>query len=459
MWPLAWPSGRGGTGTGRYAFLEKETQKLALTANMAQSLAILEMDALELRSYLLRAVEENPLLDLLPEPKDLEPPYPQPVRKGPTEGELRAPPPTLRERLMSDIALLSLGEDVARAARAIVQSVDDDGYLGISLSEIAVLAKAPMSAAEAALRAVQSLDPPGIGARDPRECLLLQAARLGWDGLPVQLIEGHLEDLARGRYRKVARALKVGLPVVLSARDLIVGTLRPKPVSLAHRAPVPYVVPDVRVVVEGDEMTAALHHEALPRIGWNAFYREMAKDKDSEAKDYLARETGRARAILRSVAMRGHTLVRVTEAVLSRQSHFMRFGPGFLVPLTLRDVAQDLGLHESTVSRAVSGKYVLTPHGVVPLKSLFSPKASQSQEGLSQDAVRKAILEIVAGEDPTLPLGDREICEELAGRGISVARRTVAKYRQQLGIRAKAERRWHVGGRDRHAPKAARYPI
>jgi RNA polymerase sigma-54 factor len=442
-----------------------QSQKLALTPELRQAIMVLQMNALELLSFVRQQVEENPLLDLTEDPQEEalpEPPDPtdeewlayfcdssdagmgseREVREG------RFPPyeafvqrdASLKDHLFAQLGLLEITPDEYELGEFIIGNLDDNGYLRCSPAEISLVMGRPKWKVEAMLRSIQRFDPPGVGARDLRECLATQARALGVGPVVSGIIDGHLEDLARGRYRKIAKEMRVSVQNVMRARDAVL-RLDPKPGAQFSCNAVTYVYPEVSVRRTGEQLAVSFNDGILPHVRWNSVYRRLLTAGEPEARAYLHEQLRRARALLRSIEQRKVTMLRVMDCIVSRQADFFHEGPGHVGPLTMREVAQELGMHESTVSRCVSNKYVDTPFGIYPCKTFFSPKVRSTGEEVSQYIVKKIVQALIQSEDPRDPLVDQEIMEELYKRGVHVARRTVAKYRAQLGIQPSSRRK------------------
>ncbi|MGE5580016.1 MAG: RNA polymerase factor sigma-54 [Bacillota bacterium] len=448
-----------------YGLELQEAQKLALTPEVRQAIMVLQMSALELTSFIRQQVEENPLLEMVFDPheeslpessdpqdeellacfcdsSDLGPSMSSRTRENPVPlyevfAEDR---PGLREYLSAQLGLLNLSPEEHLTGELLIGNIDDNGYLRSSPEEISRVTRLPLEKVEGVLAAVQSLDPPGVGARDLRECLLLQARAARCDAVVIGVIDGHLGDLAAGRYRKIAKEMGTSVQEVMKARDDLL-TLDPKPGARYSSESVKYVYPEITVRREASGITVTVLDSALPRVRWNPFYRRLLEAGDKDARTYLQEQLRKARSLLRSIEQRRETIVRVMECVASRQAAFFREGPAHLEPLTMKDVAQQLGLHESTVSRCLRDKYVDTPYGVFPCKSFFSPKVRTDDRDVSQYMVKRLIQTMIQAEDPGRPLADQEISAELSKRGMHVARRTVAKYRSQLGIKPSGRRK------------------
>lgn len=442
-----------------------QTQKLALTPELRQAIMVLQMGVQELAVFIREQAEENPLLDLveepqeeaLPEPTDMTdeewlayfcdssdlgmgipvPPGPQAARPYDTLAEITV---TLHEHLTSQLGLLDLSLKQREAGEFIIGNLDENGYLRCSAAEIALATGNSKAVVEEVLAVIQTFDPLGVGARDLRECLAIQARSCGEDGLVSGLIDSHLDDLAKGRYSKIAKDRRVTVDEVLSARDALL-KMDPKPGASFTRDTVNYVCAEIRMKVDGDEVTVSFNESALPVLRWNSFYRSLLPACDQDAKQYLIHEMRKARVLLHNIQQRKDTIVKVMGRVVARQGQFFRLGPGHLRPLTMKEVATELGIHESTVSRCVSNKYVETPYGIYPCKAFFSPRASATSGTASQESVKKAIQDLVQSEDRANPLADQDICMELSKQGMAVARRTVSKYRVQLGIQPSGRRK------------------
>ena len=291
---------------------------------------------------------------------------------------------------------------------------------------------------------VQGFDPPGVAARSIQECLLLQLRR---DPLPdpvsVEIIEAHFDDLSRRRYQDIARAMKLALDRIMESVEEIMG-LEPKPGRRFGGNDSRYIVPDVFVYKLGTEYTVVLNEDGIPRLRVNGLYRSLLRTPGSgdEAKQYVEQKLRSALWLIKSVDQRQRTLRKVTQSIVKFQRDFLDRGLSHLRPLSLRDVGEDIGMHESTISRVTTNKYVETPQGLFELKFFFhSGIASGDGEMVSSVSVKKMIQDILAAEDPAKPQSDQEVAQALQKRGLTIARRTVAKYREELGILPSHQRR------------------
>jgi RNA polymerase sigma-54 factor len=353
---------------------------------------------------------------------------------------------TFDEYLLNQLALLDISEDAARAGRAVIGSLDADGFFVGSLDEIAALTGVSLRAAEQGLEAVQQLDPPGVGARDLTEALSLQMEFLGLEEpLLSRIIQSHLDDVASNHYRKIARALKVDEDEVRRLVDVL-RALNPRPAGAFSPGPSPgYIVPDVTLRRFDDEWVITSNNEAVPSLRVSPRYRSMLKSgstADDETRKYLKDKIRSAESFIKNVDRRKDTVTRITQIILEVQSEFFEDGKGLLRPLRLEDVAVEIGVHLSTVSRGVTGKYMATPYGLFELKHFFSGgyRTTQGMD-VAATSIKQRLRVLVGEEDPAKPVSDQRLAELLSQEGVTVARRTVAKYREELHIEPSWARR------------------
>lgn len=356
--------------------------------------------------------------------------------------------PGLRAHLHSQLNLLPLPERDLALAKAVVESLDDDGYLRQPLEELTEDSglEPPPSEDECriALRRVQSLDPAGVGARSVAECLLLQVPGIEdphEQELARRIVSDHLDCLAAKDLQRLARLLECPLPQVQAACDRI-RRFDPHPgwrfdVSQTH-----FIAPDIIVRKVRGEWTASLNPAVVPRLRVNKVYAEMFQRHRNGSNTELSAHLQEARWTLRNIEQRFSTILSVAQAIIRRQRRFFDLGALAMKPLCLKEIAAEVGLHESTVSRVTNNKYMATPMGVFELKYFFSrPMAATEGRAFSATAIRELIKDMIAAEDATAPLSDAEIARLLARQGLEVARRTVTKYRQALRIEAVERRR------------------
>ena len=352
----------------------------------------------------------------------------------------------LPEHLMWQLRLTDLADEEREIGALIIGSLDADGYLTLSLEEVAFLANTwpDTGIVERVLQRIQEFDPPGVAARSLAECLLIQLRQLGLeaDSLPARIVRDHLPLLESRRFDRLARDLGVGLEQIAEATKII-SVLEPKPGRDFGDGETRYVTPDVYVQKVGDEYVVTLNEEGLPRLRVSQFYRRMLGGEGSaEARGYIQEKMRAAAWLIKSIHQRQRTLYMVTSSIVKFQQEFLEKGVSALRPLVLKDVANDIGMHESTVSRATAGKYVHTPQGTFELKYFFtsSLRGGHGSE-VSAESVKEKIREIIGKEDGRKPMSDQYIAELLAKEQIDIARRTVAKYRELMGILPSSKRK------------------
>lgn len=347
---------------------------------------------------------------------------------------------SLHDHLLWQLRLSDLSGKRLALAEAIIDALDDDGYLREDLDVLAAATDVAASNAEAVLARVQAMDPPGIGARDLRECLLAQLRLL--QGGPVtdlarEIVDKHLDTLARGS-NAVARAMSVPSDEIAEALELI-QSLEPRPGSAIDNTRPDYLIPDVLLTHREDGWGVELNSNVVPRLRLNEEYVRLLK-RSSERSEDMQAQLQEARWLIRSLSIRNDTLQRVSQAIVERQQGFFARGEEAMQPLLLKDVAAVVDLHESTVSRVTANKYMHTPRGTVPLKYFFSQPLGAG-DGTSTVAVRAMIRKLIKSENPVQPLSDRRIVDRLNDKGIRVARRTVTKYREAMRIPASYARK------------------
>jgi len=347
---------------------------------------------------------------------------------------------SLLDHLLWQLRLAPLTPREYAIGEEIVGNIDDDGYFRSELSEIAEATGESEADVERVLKVVQDFDPAGVAARNLKECLLIQVGQLDLGGSTVaRILEEHLEDLERRRYPQIARALKISPEEVYDAAKVI-EALEPKPGRPFTATQNFTITPDVYVVPVDGEYKVLLNEEGLPRLRISPYYKKMLANRETapaEAREYLDSKLRSALWMIKSIEQRNRTIVRVAESIVRFQRAFFEHGISHLKPLILKQVADDIEMHESTISRVTTNKYMHTPHGILELKYFFNSglsKVGGYGPEVSSVSVREMIRLLVADEDPNKPLKDQEIVRILKAKGIAVARRTVAKYRTELGI-------------------------
>lgn len=352
---------------------------------------------------------------------------------------------SLEDHLVWQLRLSRLTEHEEATGLYIIGNLDPNGYLGLSLDEVCQATGAELEEAERVLKQIQFFDPVGVAARDLKECLLIQLENLKLSqSLAARIVVDHLSQLETKRYEKLARELGVSIEEIIAASQLI-ASLEPKPARNFEQEEVRTIIPDVSVEKIGDEYVVFLNEEGVPRLRVSSLYRRMAGQEgkeEEEARQYLQEKVRAATWLIKSIQQRQQTLYRVTQCIFKFQSDFLEDGVSRLKPMVLRDVAESIGMHESTVSRATANKYVHTPQGLFELKFFFqSGLKSGNHEDVASESVREKIRSIISTEDPKKPYSDQQIAGFLGQETIDIARRTVAKYREAMGILPSSKRR------------------
>ncbi|ULA64445.1 MAG: RNA polymerase sigma-54 factor [Nitrospira sp.] len=369
---------------------------------------------------------------------------------------------SLEEHLLWQLSLSGLSEREKIIGRLLIGNLDDDGYLRISLAEVIMGTEFTEAEAESVLADVQAFDPTGVGARDLPECLLLQLGHLGKNStrslgarpgaLKGAVVEGiilhHLKDLEKKQYAKIAKALSVTVEEVFEATKLI-GDLEPKPGRPFTNTQNYVIVPDVFVVKNEGEWVVLLNDDGLPRMRISPYYKQLIATGDggtAETKSYLDEKLRAAQWVIRSIDQRNKTIVKVVTSIVKFQEQFFEHGVEHLKPLVLKQVAEDIGMHESTISRVTANKYMYCPQGMLELKFFFNAglqRADQPSDMMSSVSVREMIRKMIAEEDSQRPLKDEEIAARLKLQQVLIARRTVAKYRAEDNIPSASQRKRH----------------
>ncbi len=352
---------------------------------------------------------------------------------------------TLAEHLEWQLQLTELPIEEEVAARFIIGNLDERGYLQATISELARQSGMSEATVESALARVQALDPVGVGARDLRECLLVQARTLEIeDPLVLRILDECLDALIKRDFRGVARTLEVTVPEVVAAAEII-GQLEPRPGrAFGGEEPV-YIIPDIYVHKLNDQFHIVLNDDGMPRLRINGLYREVLSRGNGASKDtkeYVQEKVRSALWLIKSIHQRQRTIYRVMESIIKHQREFFEKGINYLKPLNLRDVAEDIEMHESTVSRVTTAKYVNTPQGIFELKFFFNSSINRVVgDAVASESVKERIRKLISAEDTRRPLSDQRIAEMLKVANIDIARRTVTKYRESLNILSSTKRR------------------
>jgi len=350
---------------------------------------------------------------------------------------------SLTEHLMWQLKLSGFCEEEEAVATLIIGNLDPAGYFREpSIEEVADLAGVPVHLAVSVLEAIHRFDPVGVAARDLSECLLVQARRIGADDdVLVAMVTRHLHNLENKNYQAIAKDLKEPLEEIYEAAKVIT-SLDPKPGRQYSLDEVRYITPDVYVYKLGDKFFVVPNDDGLPKLRISNFYKSALSGGEATTREYVQTKLRSAQWLIRSIQQRQRTIIRVTESIVKFQRDFFERGIGFLRPMVLRDVAEDIGMHESTISRVTTNKYVSTPQGIFELKFFFNSAIGRSNgDEIASESVKNKIRELVSGEEPRKPFSDQAITKLLKEQGIEIARRTVAKYREQLGILSSSKRK------------------
>jgi len=443
-------------------------QQQMLSPQMRQSLEILQATALDLQQMVRQELDTNPVLEEelpeeeVPEPEEAEDDageldemlqLEEDWRDFSAEGSQNrdadadgrrqhflegvAPVETLAQHLEKQFSRLALDALQRRIASLLVGNLNEDGYLAASLEDVADEAGAETAEVSEILHLLQAMDPPGVGARDLPECLRLQLARLGLEqGTAARIVEGHIEMLGRKKFAEMASALDVSQEQVREA-GAVIARLNPKPGRVFAGEPAQVLSPDVVIEKVGDDFIVSLVKDSVPRLRISRSYRDLLGESGgtAEARTYLREKIRGGKFLIRSIQQRQQTVLAIAREIVARQRPFLLEGVSALVPMTMAQVADVVGVHETTVSRAIAGKTVATPQGIFEMRFFFTTgyRTADGAE-MSNKSVKDAIAALVRAEDERKPLSDQQIVALLQGEGVAVARRTVAKYREALGF-------------------------
>ena len=445
-----------------------------LAPQLQQSLLILQAPLLELRNLVQQEMETNPVLEELADPtleertsseSEPEEEFKEEfnelakldeewrdymAQSGSYSGHSRkeddkrqfffdsiATQETLQQHLVGQLNQTALNAGDRKTAELIIGNIDDNGFLQTTPAEMAMNTGIPQEDFEVMLTLIQSFHPPGVGARDLRECLLIQLKREGRQtSLEYRIISDHMEDLGKRRFPEIARRIGLTAEQVQKSANSI-ARLDPRPGAMFDEAPQNYVLPDVTVEKIDGEYQIMLNGEQIPHLRISNTYKDIMSQDGSggEVKDYIRDKIRSGKFLIKSIHQRQQTISNIAHQIVDRQLEFLEHGSGQLKPMTMVQIADAVGVHETTVSRAISGKYISTPQGVFEMKYFFTPGyQTASGESVSNTSVKETILDLVKNEAGSAPLSDKEIVEILGNRGIPIARRTVAKYRTELNI-------------------------
>ncbi|SHI78080.1 RNA polymerase, sigma 54 subunit, RpoN/SigL [Malonomonas rubra DSM 5091] len=472
----------------------KLSQQLVMTPQLQQAIKLLQLSRVELADVVTEELAENPLLEEGVDPKeerdelstelekepvsDVEVSPEQEVKaenegmedidwqtylegyslnsssprdsyedqeERPSYESLLTKKSSLVDHLMWQLGLSKVGQDERLAAAEIIGNLDDVGYLHASIEELVETSGRSVEVVEQALQRVRMFDPAGVAARNLQDCLLLQLERMELgDSLAAVILRDYISELEGRKYQVIAKSLKTPLDEVLEAAKLI-SELDPRPGLQYNEEDIHYIVPDIYVKKVGDEYVVTQNDEGLPNLRINSLYRSALTNSDSvdkKANEYIQDKMRSAVWLIKSIHQRQRTIYKVTKSIVKFQRAFFDHGIEHLKPLVLRDVAEDIEMHESTVSRVTTNKYVQTPQGLFELKFFFNSGINTADgDSVASESVKSRIKEIIAGEDQKKPYSDQKIVTLLKEQDINIARRTVTKYREMLGLGSSTERK------------------
>jgi RNA polymerase sigma-54 factor len=465
----------------------KLTQQLIMTPQLQMAIKLLQLSRLELMEQISQELEENPALEEVQETANKDAQHEQSessaAQKSDAEvtisekinedidwsnyiDEYNAPGKinfesegkdtpkyeafishreSLSDHLLWQLLMNSPSSEEKKIGSLIIGNLNKDGYLDVSLEELARSSNSTVEDVDDVLFLMQTFDPIGVCARDLGECLLLQAKHFGLDNtLITDIITHHIKDLENKNYKAICKSLKVGLDNVISAVNIIRG-LEPKPGRQFSDETPQYITPDIFVYKAEDEFVIVINDDGMPKLKVNSFYKKAISNGENvtgQAKDYIQDKLRSAAWLIRSIHQRQKTIYRVMESILKFQHEFFEKGIAYLKPMVLRDVAEDIGMHESTISRVTTNKYAYTPQGIFELKYFFNSSIKRIHgEAIASASVQEKIRLMIESEDPRKPYSDSKMAEMLKKENINIARRTVAKYREMLGVLSSNKRK------------------
>lgn len=475
--------------------VQKLSQSLLMTPQLQQAIKLLQLGRLEYKEAIEKELLENPILEEVKEDEDFDPrkqadrpeaetvssPEPQveaeaaskpeqetkvdwedylesfidsrgsATPKGLNDSEDRPPleatltrEETLQEHLLEQLRHVELSEEEQSIALHVIGNLDKDGYLCCSIEELAQDCHHETEQIKPVLETVRTFDPPGVAASDLGQCLLIQLEQMGLgDALESRIIRGHMDKLEKRKYDQIAKAESVSVEAVYKAVTSI-QTLEPRPGRPFADDTTRYIIPDIYVYKVSGEYVISLNEDGLPKLRVSPYYLELLRRNDADNlpnRAYLNERLKAASWLIKSIHQRQNTIYRVTESIVKFQREFFDHGIERLKPLVLKDVADDIGMHESTVSRVTTNKYVHTPQGIFELKYFFTTGIKTAGGDVSSSTVKDKIKNLIAAESPDDPISDQKIVEILKQQNIDIARRTVAKYRENLGILSSSKRK------------------
>ncbi|TWI60018.1 RNA polymerase factor sigma-54 [Halalkalibacter nanhaiisediminis] len=443
-----------------FGLFQQQSTSLIMTQELRQAIHLLQFSATDLSTFIHEQALENPLLDVQEPPKAVElgkrerielhsytsisySQSDQEERQSPIDYAL-VDRISLNDHLLQQLQEISLSRSEREKVTYFIYSLRDDGYLSRSLEDVCDDLTISRFEGEEILHILQRLEPAGVGARNLQECLLLQLQRLETrHPLAEQVVMLYMDDLAKRKWRDISTELGVTLQDIQEVNDLI-QTLDPRPGTQFGVEPIQFVTPELRIIADGSELFVQLVDDIIPTIRLNRHYEQLLRnEREVEATHYAKQKAQQVQWLIRSIAQRKQTIIKVGEAIARHQREYFLTKNGVLKPLTLKEVAEEIGVHESTVSRATTNKYAETPRGLLELKSLFSSSVRNDiGETTSSQTIKDWMKELIARENKQKPLSDAKIVKSLQEeKGIVVSRRAIAKYRDELGIPSSSKRK------------------
>ena len=462
-----------------------QTQQLIMTPQLQQAIKLLQLSRLELQDVISTEILENPVIEesveVLGDAKSKEEKTEQekqviadqavkekendfdwnnyiesynssssaPAMKPPDdmpsiEASL-SKQPTLFDHLMWQLSMMGVQREFKIIAESFIGNINGDGYLTSTVEDIAEKLQMPLEEVEKVFNILQTFDPPGVFSRDLKECLLIQAKLLNIDDHNlITVINDHLHDLEKKNYNIISKALKIPVEAVYDIVKIIMA-LEPKPGRAYNGEEIHYITPDVYVKKIADEYVILLNEDGLPKLKISNFYKNALQEKgtSSMTKEYIQEKLKSAVWLIKSIHQRQRTIYKTTESIVKFQKDFFDHGTNYLKPMVLKTVADDIGMHESTISRVTTNKYVHTDHGLFELKYFFNSGIGRTHgdQDIASESVKSKIKNLIDNEDPKKPVSDQKLVELLKRDNIDIARRTVAKYRELLGILSSSKRR------------------
>ncbi len=451
-----------------YSMKLTQEQKLHMTQEMQLSIKMLQMSVTDLREYIDKEFAENPILDMndnnqekssISEEKFMDKyNYKEMIKyfefdnygaqsKGIYEDEVSpfnfiSEKKSLKEYLYEQLMELNIDKYTRVICNYIIDNLDHRGYLECDLEIICKELKISKELGEKALLIVQDLEPYGIGARDIKECLLIQLDKLALDDEKmITIVNNHLEDIANNKYSLIGKSLNIS-PREAQRYGDVIKKLEPKPSSGFYTGEeVKFIIPDAAIREIDDQLIIIMNDSILPRLSINSGYKKVINEEgDKNATEYVKDKLNKAMFLIKSIEQRRSTLYNVLEEIIKRQEEYFKKGYNYLKPMTLKEISETLNIHESTVSRAIKDKYILTDRGTVKIKDLFTT-AIKNSEDLGVVKIKNRIKEIIEGENKKKPFSDQYISDKLTEENMEIKRRTVAKYREELGIKSSSKRK------------------